>query len=56
MGALLQGVKVADKIWRRCCALHIMLIEVDGLDEEWEGNIGLLDARVAIKNLPFALQ
>lgn len=33
-----------------------MLLEVNCLDEEWEGNIGMLIARYVVNNLPFALQ
>ena len=33
-----------------------MLLEVDGLDGEWEGNIGMLDSNDAINNVPFVIQ
>ncbi|KAG7343056.1 hypothetical protein IV203_021001 [Nitzschia inconspicua] len=29
----------ADKIWKTCCALHNMLLEVDGLDEKWQDGV-----------------
>ena len=35
-GIRLQGVEPADKIWKTCCALHNLLLDVDGLDEKWE--------------------
>ncbi len=31
---------MADDIWRTCCALHNMLLEVDGLNVEWSGDAG----------------
>lgn len=30
----------ADKIWKTCCAFHNWLLEVDGLDEKWDGVLG----------------
>jgi hypothetical protein len=35
-GVRLHGVVVADWIWLTCCALHNWLLEIDGLDEEWD--------------------
>ena len=36
-GIRLHSVESVDKIWLTCCALHNMLLEVDGLDEPWDG-------------------
>ena len=56
-GIRLHGVAVADKIWKTCCALHNMLLEVDGLDVEWNGEIGLHDESDVLNYLDnFALQ
>jgi hypothetical protein len=55
-GIWLQGVEVADKIWKTCCALHNWLLEVDGLDGEWDGHISMHDARDVLNHIPFALQ
>ena len=55
-GIRLQGVEVADKIWKTCCALHNWLLEVDGLDGEWDGHISMHDARDVLNHIPFALQ
>jgi hypothetical protein len=49
-GIRLHGVDAADKVWLTCCALHNMLIDVDGLDEgwakgarsDWDGELGNL--------------
>jgi hypothetical protein len=30
-GIRVKGVDAADKIWMTCCAIHNMLLEVDGL-------------------------
>jgi hypothetical protein len=38
-GICLHGVDIVDKMWKTCCALHNMLLEVDGLDVEWNGGI-----------------
>ena len=35
-GIRLYRLKDADRIWKTCCALHNMLLEVDGLDDKWE--------------------
>ena len=35
-GVRLHGTEAVDKIWSTCCALHNWLLEVDGLDEQWE--------------------
>jgi hypothetical protein len=35
-GVRLHGVDATDKIWLTCCALHNMLLEVDGMEEGWD--------------------
>ena len=35
-GIRLHGVEAVNKIWKTCCALHNMLLDVDGLEEGWE--------------------
>ena len=35
-GMRLQGAVACDRIWLTCCALHNMLLEVDGLHENWD--------------------
>ena len=48
----------ADNIWKTCCALHNMLLEVDGLADGWENGVQsqweteLDDSQ----DLPFALR
>ena len=39
----LHGTAAADKVWATCCALHNMLLEVDGGDDEWTGKLGQLN-------------
>jgi hypothetical protein len=41
-GRQLHGVDATDKVWLTCCALHSMLIDVDGLDEG-QGVIGTVN-------------
>ena len=38
-GIRLHSIASADKIWLTCCALHNMLLHVDGLDEKWEDGV-----------------
>jgi hypothetical protein len=62
----LRGVEKCDKVWKTCCAFHNMLLEVDGLDEnwtqgvpsEWEGELGQFDTAEEVNThaLPFAIQ
>ncbi len=56
MGIRLQGIETCNNIWLTCCALHNWLLEVNGLDGEWEGAIGQLEARDVIQHVPFAMQ
>ena len=35
----LRGVAKTDMIWKTCCALHNWLLEIDGLDTEWESGV-----------------
>ena len=39
-----------------CCALHNMLLQKDGLSEEWNGEDGLFDFDPESEKLPFALR
>ena len=36
-GVRLFTTESVDKVWLTCCALHNMLIDVDGLDKPWDG-------------------
>ena len=38
-GIRLCGLKEADKMWKTCCALHNLLLEVDGLDDLWADGV-----------------
>jgi hypothetical protein len=38
-GIRLHGTKPADQIFKTCCALHNWLLEIDGLDDEWERGV-----------------
>ena len=55
-GVRCHGIAVADDIWKTCCALHNMLLEVDGITGEWDGVNGLFDFNTESERLPFALQ
>jgi len=63
-GIRLQGSEAADRVWLTCCALHNMLLNIDGLDKEWEagvpsdweGELGRNDADECRQYAPFAIQ
>ena len=42
-GVRLHGVDVADDIWKTCSALYNILLQKDGLTEEWTGELSLFD-------------
>ena len=54
-GIMLHGVDVADSIWLTCCALHNMLLEIDGITGEWDGINGLFDIDTESDSVPFGL-
>ena len=31
-----KGIEAVDIVWLTCCALHNWLLEIDGLDSDWE--------------------
>ena len=51
----MHGVDAYDHIWKKCCAPHKMLLFIDGLIEEWDGELGLFDIEDAA-NMPFIFQ
>ena len=61
-GIRLHSIECVDRIWLTCCAFHNMLLEIDGLDQqwdgirnttsEWEGELGNL----APEDIPFAIR
>ena len=63
-GIRLEGLVAADNTWLTCCALHNILLEVDGLDErwedgvpsDWEGELGENNADEMARFAPFAIQ
>ncbi len=38
-GVRLHGLDAVDYVWLMCCALHNWLLDVDGLTEEWVGDV-----------------
>ena len=57
-GIRLQGHKTADQLWLTCCALHNMLLKVDGLSKKWDKGVPS-DWEIEDDNfdsLPFALK
>jgi hypothetical protein len=35
-GIRVHNTEVSDNIWMTCCALHNLLLDVDGLSHKWE--------------------
>ena len=54
-GTRVHGVNSTNKIWTTCCALHNLLIDIDGLSVEWNGEMGLHDQEEG-DDIPFALR
>ena len=57
-GIRTHGVKSCDDIFKTCCALHNMLLEIDGIDSEvnWLRNWGLHNSvDDVLENVPYAL-
>ena len=57
-GIKLHGIHKCDNLWLTCCALHNMLLDVDGLAAGWENGVQCyyekeLDSR---QDLPKALK
>jgi len=40
-GIQLQSVDACDKIWYTCCTLHNWLVDIDGYNFPWDGELGL---------------
>ncbi len=38
-GIRVHNTEAADNIWLTCCALHNLLIDVDGLSVDWENGV-----------------
>ena len=36
-GVRLHSTESVDRVWLTCCALHNWLLEIDGLDQPWDG-------------------
>ena len=36
-GVCLHSTQAVDQVWLTCCAFHNMLLEIDGLDDQWDG-------------------
>ena len=57
-GIRLHGIETCDEIWLTCCALHNMLLEVDGLAKQWDtGAKSYWETKLDTgETLPFALK
>ena len=57
-GIKLHGIDNCDKIWMTCCALHSMLLEIDGLSEQWQNGVrSVYEEDVDdVNTLPFSLK
>jgi DDE superfamily endonuclease len=55
-GIRTHGSVSADQTWFTCCALHNWLLEIDGLDGEWEGALGMVDEEDVARYIPAAMR
>ena len=37
VGIGLHDISSVDMVWQTCCALHNMLLDIDGLNKPWDG-------------------
>ena len=62
-GIRLQSLGAVDDVWFTCCALHNMLLNIDGLDVKWnqglkspyEGELGLHEVGLVEQHVPVSL-
>jgi Plant transposon protein len=59
-GMRIHDIEGMDNIWCTCCALHNMLLDVDGLANDW-GSVEMVDANEDLgqdemQDIPFALR
>jgi hypothetical protein len=59
-GIRLHNTAAADNIWLTCCALHNMLLNVDGLSEGWKTGVQshweLSSGQFDVNDIPHAIQ
>jgi hypothetical protein len=55
-GIWLKGIEVVGNIFKKFCALCNWLLEIDGIDGEWEGMNGQQEASDVLRHAPAALQ
>ena len=62
-GLRFHDISRCDQLWLTCCALHNLLLNEDGLDEDWENGVpscwedinNQYDMRLKRNNTPFAI-
>ena len=62
-GLRFRDISRCDQLWLTCCALHNLLLNKDGLDEDWENGVpscwedinNQYDMRLKRNNTPFAI-
>ena len=58
-GIRLYNTEIADSIWLTCCALHNMLLDVDGLSKSWNNGVRssweLETGEFGADDIPFAI-
>jgi DDE superfamily endonuclease len=59
-GIRVHNMEVADNIWLTCCALHNMLLDVDGLSKAWKNGVRshweLESGEFGDDDIPFAIR
>ena len=44
-----KSIEIFDEIWKTCCALHNMLLSIDGLHKDWD-KVHLPTGKKVMKN------
>ena len=57
-GLRMQSIFQGDMIWKTCCALHNLLLDIDGLADGWQNGVASEWEKEAdcTQDLPFALR
>jgi hypothetical protein len=52
-GVRIHGVDGVDEVWFTCCALHNWLLDIDGLNGEWENGVPTSDWEGTMGDMDF---
>ncbi len=52
-GVRIHGVDGVDEVWFTCCALHNWLLDIDGLNREWDNGVPTSDWKGTMGDMDF---